>query len=520
MSLFARVAGCLLIGAVAGMASTPLRAETADLKALATPLNIDPRSVSVSGVSAGASMAQQFQIVYSQWIIGAGIIAGGPYGCAQHQPHGTPPLVLGPIANSIAWGVNYCSSYAEVAAEAYGIGWLANFMNSNYYLISDKPFGRNGRCPTSRHSLRVPLNELTDETSIFDPRHAAIAACPEPTCSLDPGREVKYRNNPHDFACLLANATLYDHEHRYLSDNIKKAKFFMLRGSHDAKVPLRTSDALYQYYRILGVPAENILYIRNDPPVRHALLINDPYKFWEQASGEDATLLRKHINRCNEPVDPNVDTYLDSCSCSTLSTMAASVCANGAGEEFCEWNNAFMGEHCALGDDAESPISDVAGALLKQIYEGNTLCGSGACSRPWQERKPLVQPNSLSLADMLKALESKVTAFDQRPFLSDENYSRSSLSDYGFIYIPPQCADGTTQCRLHIAFHGCAQGDVQSNPFVMGRPEETRKNFAAHGGYNELAISNDMIVLYPQVRTSMPSLSDPSAAVNAFGCSD
>lgn len=38
---------------------------------------------SVSGVSAGAYMAGQFQIAHSRDVIGAAIVAGGPYGCAE-----------------------------------------------------------------------------------------------------------------------------------------------------------------------------------------------------------------------------------------------------------------------------------------------------------------------------------------------------------------------------------------------------------------------------------------------------
>lgn len=37
----------------------------------------------VSGISSGAYMAGQFQLAHSESVIGAGIIAGGPYGCAE-----------------------------------------------------------------------------------------------------------------------------------------------------------------------------------------------------------------------------------------------------------------------------------------------------------------------------------------------------------------------------------------------------------------------------------------------------
>src|SRR5947208_8667642 len=42
----------------------------------------DPAEVSVSGISSGAFMANQLHIAHSAGIIGAGMIAGGLYGCA------------------------------------------------------------------------------------------------------------------------------------------------------------------------------------------------------------------------------------------------------------------------------------------------------------------------------------------------------------------------------------------------------------------------------------------------------
>lgn len=51
---------------------------------LPTP-GTDINSTSVSGLSAGAYMAGQFQMAHSRIVLGAGLIAGGPYGCGQSQ---------------------------------------------------------------------------------------------------------------------------------------------------------------------------------------------------------------------------------------------------------------------------------------------------------------------------------------------------------------------------------------------------------------------------------------------------
>ncbi len=46
------------------------------------PLNLEPGSTTVSGLSSGAFMAVQVQVAFSGSISGAGIVAGGPYDCA------------------------------------------------------------------------------------------------------------------------------------------------------------------------------------------------------------------------------------------------------------------------------------------------------------------------------------------------------------------------------------------------------------------------------------------------------
>lgn len=45
--------------------------------------NIDPKRVTVSGLSSGAYMAAQLHLAHSSLISGAGLVAGGPYECAD-----------------------------------------------------------------------------------------------------------------------------------------------------------------------------------------------------------------------------------------------------------------------------------------------------------------------------------------------------------------------------------------------------------------------------------------------------
>ena len=75
-SLAALMAAILLATAAGGCRS---RAAEATLPAL----SLDPSRVSVVGISSGAAMAQQVHFAFSDRLIGAGLIAGSPYGCAE-----------------------------------------------------------------------------------------------------------------------------------------------------------------------------------------------------------------------------------------------------------------------------------------------------------------------------------------------------------------------------------------------------------------------------------------------------
>jgi poly(3-hydroxybutyrate) depolymerase len=77
----------------------------------------------------------------------------------------------------------------------------------------------------------------------------------------------------------------------------------------------------------------------------------------------------------------------------------------------------------------------------------------------------------------------RLMAFDQREFAGSP-YGMS-MDDAGLVYVPDACL--TAACRVHVAFHGCRQGQ-----------EEVGDAFARHAGYNRWADTNRIVVLYPQ----------------------
>lgn len=106
---------------------------------------------------------------------------------------------------------------------------------------------------------------------------------------------------------------------------------------------------------------------------------------------------------------------------------------------------------------------DQAGELLKQIY--------GA-----------LNPHST-------ALSGNFTEFDQRPFHTGQ--LPDGMADSGIIYVPQACrSEGA--CRVHIAFHGCAQNR-----------EKVGDAFIKESGFARWADTNKLIILFPQVATTM-----------------
>ncbi|NRR30208.1 poly(3-hydroxybutyrate) depolymerase [Oxalobacteraceae bacterium] len=109
--------------------------------------------------------------------------------------------------------------------------------------------------------------------------------------------------------------------------------------------------------------------------------------------------------------------------------------------------------------------------------------------------------------------------FDQREFFV-ESEARASMSHFGYVYIPSRVASGEVkEPRVHIALHGCKQG-YNYTDYVNGRADSADQppygnRYYTTTGYNHMAESNDIIVLYPQVEGM-----DTGEVQNPDGCWD
>jgi hypothetical protein len=110
-------------------------------------------------------------------------------------------------------------------------------------------------------------------------------------------------------------------------------------------------------------------------------------------------------------------------------------------------------------------------------------------------------------------LTGRFVKFDQTPYLPANIFTWfSGLDTTGWVYMPAACAQGAA-CRLHVALHGCQQGqDYIPENSPPGGKLYYGTTFVRHAGYHQWADTNNIVVLYPQV-VSIPYM-------NPKGCWD
>src|SRR5581483_11918767 len=112
-------------------------------------LGADIGSTSVSGLSSGAYMAGQIEVAHSKDIKGAGIVAGGPYACAETQASRQVPFWPSAVLQNAQQALNQCMQTtagkpdpkalvkrAEELAADGKIDPLAGLADDNVYLFS------------------------------------------------------------------------------------------------------------------------------------------------------------------------------------------------------------------------------------------------------------------------------------------------------------------------------------------------------------------------------------------------
>ncbi len=133
---------------------------------------------------------------------------------------------------------------------------------------------------------------------------------------------------------------------------------------------------------------------------------------------------------------------------------------------------------------------DAAGELLKWLYPGTPALQAGVADE-----------------------KGSLKRFNQARY-GDKN-TFNGLDSTGWLYVPKACERAGAHCRLHVAFHGCEQGQS-----FVANGHEFGTQFVTGAGYNAWAEGGRIVVLYPQVKASTAgSLANPYQ-YNPKGCWD
>ncbi|KAJ5068005.1 dipeptidyl peptidase four (iv) family [Anaeramoeba ignava] len=66
------------------------------------------------------------------------------------------------------------------------------------------------------------------------------------------------------------------------------------------------------------------------------------------------------------------------------------------------------------------------------------------------------------------------------------------INSKGYVYVPTNCANSKSSCKLHVVFHGCLQST-----------ENIGEVFILNAGYLEWAEANNIVVVFPQTQSNV-----------------
>ena len=448
-SVCAVLAGMLALSLALGGAKPVAAAAT--LEELAAPLNIDPTFITVSGISSGGFMAHQFHVAHSGHVAGAGIVAGGPYACSQ---------------GDAITAITACSKTIALACK--GIV---------------KPF-----TPFDPSVCDRGYTGPVSEASSVDLAAQAFSAA----------RDAAAQGRIDDLKGLAA------------------ARVYLFTAASDEIVPYGVMNAVRHFYTDSDKAQVQTLTFNRLFESHHTMVTDNFYRVDASLVGQcqRASFGDPYVADCRA-----VAQDMSACFCPTgtgacsVANPIASLC-NGTSDPQnfnpqTAWPDAPSCVQNVQVEACQSAASvDLAGAILLTLYPGI----------PAGSRSSLldVHPASAGDAATSKRLSSKMSQFSQQALVQSafgraDQQAWGSLAEYGYVYIPPYCAQGGT-CGLHVAFHGCKQGGETDPPFG--------NIYAKYAGYNEWAKLNAIVVLYPQIQDTTFGPVNPEGCWDWWGYTD
>lgn len=146
--------------------------------------------------------------------------------------------------------------------------------------------------------------------------------------------------------------------------------------------------------------------------------------------------------------------------------------AAGVPESNIVYNKNVNAGHAIIVDEAGTPCPNTASPYIND-------CDFEQSSKILEQIYGKLNPPSPK-----GELSGKIIKFDQSEFVTS---GKTSMDQDAYVYVPKDCENGG--CKVHVVIHGCEQGAK-----VIG------DLYYAHTGYNEMADTNKMIILYPQAK--------------------
>ncbi len=152
--------------------------------------------------------------------------------------------------------------------------------------------------------------------------------------------------------------------------------------------------------------------------------------------------------------------------------------------------------------------NDIPAAHAMIVDTGKTACD--VSEEPYISNCNFDLPGAMlnwihgKLKPRVPSLPANLLKYNQDEFRGATRDS-DAFDSTAWIYVPSACQSGE-ECKLHVALHGCQQGQS----YVGDK-------YVRNAGYNEWAEANKIIVLYPQVSSS-GKLGTPTQ--NPLGCWD
>ena len=115
----------------------------------------------------------------------------------------------------------------------------------------------------------------------------------------------------------------------------------------------------------------------------------------------------------------------------------------------------------------------------------------------------------------------KFIQFNQKPYEPSTgmfSFAKTGLDSTGWLYVPEACAKGQA-CKLHVALHGCKQGQSYLPLALVGGGSDLYygTTFVKHAGFDTWADENKLVILFPQ---AVSTWNNPNGCWDWWGYTD